>query len=135
MPINDSKRKVALVTGSRDWLDRDMIWEVLENELPDIIIHGACPTGADDIAGDYACDGSTNAFDIPMAAQWDSVKPRATAGPIRNSAMVAMLRLLRDQGHECVVLAFPIGESPGTRDCMRKAKAAGFTIFVTSGTD
>ncbi len=127
MPIDDHKRKVVLVTGSRDWTDRDAVWSVLEDECPDIIIHGACPTGADSIAADYASDGYNTTSDIPMPAQWDNLGKRA--GPVRNSGMVDVLRGLRLAGHDCVVVAFPLGKSFGTRDCMRKAKSAGFVVY------
>ena len=127
MPIDNSKRKVVLVTGSRDWVDRDVIWQALDDAVPDLIIHGACPTGADCIAADYCADGYNNASDIPMPAQWSSLASRA--GPVRNTWMIDVLKSLRHVGHECTVMAFPIGKSPGTRDCMRKARTADFTIY------
>ena len=120
--------KVVLVTGSRDWQDTGCVWDAIDAELPDLIIHGACPTGADSIAADYSADIETDAFGIAMPAQWDAHTPPGKAGPIRNSEMVQLLKLLRTSGHRCVVLAFPIGESPGTRGCMRMARVAGFAV-------
>ena len=126
MTIDNNKRKVVLVTGSRDWTDYDVIGQALEDECPDIVIHGACPTGADSIAADYCADGYNNAFDIPMPAPWDKLAKRA--GPGRNGWMVDVLWRMQSVGHECVVLAFPLGVSKGTRDCMRKATATGFPV-------
>lgn len=129
MPIFDGhKRKVVLVTGSRDWTDRDAVWRVLDNECPDIIIHGACPTGADDIADDYGADGYNDAVAIPIPADWKRLGRRA--GPTRNGWLVDLLKIFRLGGHECLAVAFPLGKSFGTRDCMRKvAAAADFTVY------
>ncbi len=43
-------------------------------------------------------------------------------GPIRNRVMV--------RAGAWRVLAFPIGRSPGTRDCIRAAQAAGLHVIV-----
>jgi hypothetical protein len=48
----------VIVTGSRDYADRVTLWRVLDdlwvidNRL--VVVHGACPTGADDLADDWA---------------------------------------------------------------------------------
>lgn len=51
----------VLVTGSRDWADRAAVWQTLTDitsTLPVdrtvVIIHGACPTGADAHAQNWA---------------------------------------------------------------------------------
>lgn len=44
----------VLVTGSRDWTDHDIVRDALTTAIyqhtPAVIVHGACPSGADAIA-------------------------------------------------------------------------------------
>lgn len=119
--------KVVLVTGSRDWTDQAALWEALQvhlgGELRGILRHGHCPTGADAMADRWG-DLQPGIGVDRMPAAWALYGK--TAGPRRNTAMV---RLGAD-----ICLAFPLGESPGTRDCMRKAEAAGIEV-VNYGTD
>lgn len=121
-----------LVTGSRDWADRDTIRSALLTEINaalfaedskwPVLVHGGCPTGADAIADEVWRDLMTRytSLDEPEvhAADWRS-EGRA-AGPKRNARMVAL-------GAD-VVLAFPIGKSPGTRGCMALARKAGIPV-------
>ena len=78
-----------LITGSRDWVDFDMIrksiLEASKNEIAEFVtvVHGACPSGADAIADAIAKD--TGMRTEAYAADWS--KGRA-AGPIRNAKMV-----------------------------------------------
>ena len=51
----------VLVTGSRDWYDQQAIWDALATvarELPAdrdlLLVHGACPSGADHMAHEWA---------------------------------------------------------------------------------
>lgn len=77
----------VLVFGSRDWPDAAMIernmlrlYEVIG---PYILVHGACPRGADRFAEENAM-----LYDIPTEphpADWDNFG--AAAGPIRNKEM------------------------------------------------
>lgn len=46
------------------------------------------------------------------------------AGPERNGRMVALC----EPGDVC--LAFPAADSRGTRDCVRKARAAGLVVYA-----
>lgn len=55
-----------------------------------------------------------------VPADWATLGNRA--GPIRNQAMV-------DLGDYLACLAFPLGESRGTRDCMARAEAAGIPVL------
>lgn len=112
--------KRILVTGSRNWTDRDAIYMALATYtfLPGtVIVHGACPTGADAIAGEWARE-TIGFFEEAHPADW-STHGKA-AGPKRNQAMV-------DLGAD-ICLAFPLGDSRGTRDCMRRAEAAGIPV-------
>lgn len=127
-----------LVTGSRDWTDRDAVYHALNqiceerglnyipdehgNTMPDpskvTVVHGACPTGADIIADDWCISADFLAERHP--ADWGT--HGKAAGPIRNQEMV-------DLGAD-ICLAFPLGASRGTRDCMRRAEAAGIPVKV-----
>lgn len=125
-----------LITGSRDWTNKHAIAQALLKAIGDYgphlivddpqlytrvlwdqitVIHGGA-RGADRLAGHVAQNWRMNVDVVP--ADWD--RHGRAAGHIRNQAMV-------DAGaHVC--LAFPLGESRGTRDCMRRAHAAGIPV-------
>ena len=116
----------VIVTGSRDWTDTDAIRIALQ-ELPQgsIVIHGA-QRGADTIAGRIA---KTMGHTVePCHAAWTRLGRRA--GPLRNRAMVQRLEALREAGGDCYVLAFPLPESKGTRNCIEQARRAGFEVRI-----
>jgi hypothetical protein len=76
-----------LITGSRDWTDRHVIeealWEVSDDEF-NVLVTGACPSGADRIAEDIWAG-----WDFPVErhpADWNRHGKRA--GFIRNAEMV-----------------------------------------------
>lgn len=120
-----------LVTGSRDWPDREAVSQALNNAAKQygriVVVHGAWPSGADLHARQWVTamrairSGHT---EDPHPADW----PRygRPAGPIRNQKMV-------DLG-AALCLAFPYGKSDGTRDCMHRAKLAGIRV-IDLGTD
>jgi|SRR5699024_8720881 len=117
-----------LVTGSRNWTDRETIrdelsraWKHLGASEDTILVHGACPSGADAIA-----DQVWRGWGLPVEAhpaQWR--KHGRRAGPIRNTEMV--------RAGADLVLAFPVGASPGTRGCIRTARKAGLNVQVIEG--
>lgn len=111
-----------LVTGSRDWPSsrRSEIERALvEHYKPGaVIVHGDCPTGADFFADHAALSWGWEVERHP--ADW--TKHRKAAGPLRNQEMVNL-------GAD-VCLAFPLGASRGTRDCMARAEAAGIPVIV-----
>lgn len=82
-----------LVTGSRDWTDAELLHDALchavYQQVPAVIVHGACPTGADAMASfwarRYAHIGLT---EEPHPAAW-KLNGRS-AGPLRNAAMVSL---------------------------------------------
>lgn len=116
--------KIVLVTGSRNWPDDAAVEIALSAEMPDIVVHGACPTGADNIADAWAAIWDVPAVSFP--ALWD--EHGKAAGPMRNAEMVGLLDLLRIYGHQVLVLAFVEPGSRGTRDCMAKARAKGLRV-------
>jgi hypothetical protein len=85
----------VLVTGSRDWDDVITIGAALEQALVDaadrpvLVVHGACPSGADRHADDYArwMRGKGCSIDVEQhPANWQLEGKRA--GFIRNARMV-----------------------------------------------
>ncbi|MFF0409147.1 SLOG family protein [Kitasatospora sp. NPDC004745] len=136
-----------LVTGSRLWVDAAAVEEPLTNALYDVlqaglpgvvVVHGAAP-GADSLADVWAwrrrdwgvaCEA--------VAADW--------AGPCVPGCPPGHRRVRRGGGDYCplaghrrnqvmvdrgatVCLAFPLGRSTGTRDCMRRAAAEGIRVL------
>lgn len=117
-----------LVTGSRDWPDDSSVYEQLENYLSAgaatefVIIHGACPTGADAHAAFFCEDIQWTAERINVQvteerypADWHQYGKRA--GFVRNAQMV-------DKGAD-ICLAFIKNESKGASMTARLAEKAG----------
>ena len=118
----------VLVCGGRDYQDRDAVFRELDGLTGDVtdehplgtvtltIIHGACPTGADLWADEWA---DVNwSWTLAFPADWK--QHGRAAGPIRNARMIA-------EGKPDLVLAFPGGR--GTADMIRKAEAAGIPVL------
>lgn len=109
-----------LVTGSRDWPDAPLVWDVLDSyrlgyaEFGDTmtLVHGACPTGADRWADRWAHDRGVAVERYP--ADWSQGK---SAGPQRNAQMVATV--------PDVCLAFIKGGSRGASHCADLAEKSG----------
>ncbi|MFJ5294470.1 DUF2493 domain-containing protein [Streptomyces sp. NPDC088348] len=112
-----------LVTGSRDWADHDVVRDALAaatyQHVPAVIVHGACPSGADAMASwwvrRYRHLGLT---EERHPADWKA-NGRA-AGPIRNALMVNL-------GAD-VCLAFIKGGSRGASHTAGLAELAGITV-------
>ncbi|MGW7053091.1 SLOG family protein [Streptomyces sp. NPDC054887] len=87
----------VLVTGSRDWAKRALLYTTL-NEVYDVatkatrqlvVVHGACPRGADEIASNWAQAAISlgdNVIEERHPADWQINGKRA--GFIRNAHMV-----------------------------------------------
>lgn len=83
-----------LVTGSRDWDDAQRIeleifralYEMKTPHHEAVLIHGACPTGADALADEYG--RATGMHVIRRPADWDRHGKRA--GFLRNAELVAL---------------------------------------------
>jgi hypothetical protein len=124
----------VLVTGSRHWKNAAFIRMVLDRVAEVYgsgnltIVHGACPSGADLIADQWARENAGRGVVVePHPANWK--RWGAAAGPIRNTEMV-------DLDAE-VCLAFIDPGSRGTLDCARKAEQAGIRVrpFHSSALD
>lgn len=112
-----------LVTGSRDWEDQDAVYRALADvvrELPAdreiTVIHGACPTGADHMAHEWARGFGCTIEAHP--ANW--VKHGRRAGPMRNALMVVA-------GAD-ICLAFVRNGSRGASHTAQLAEAAGIPV-------
>lgn len=86
------------------------------------VVHGGA-RGADTLADIVARRLGLNTE--PHPAKWHLYGKQA--GPIRNKEMV-------DLGAN-IVLAFPVGDSRGTKHCMRVASQAGLTVVNISNSE
>jgi hypothetical protein len=113
-----------LVTGSRTWRDVPAIEQALAVILarhPEgvLLVHGACPRGADAIAAAYAT--RTPGYRTEAhPADWD--RYGRAAGYRRNAEMIAL------GADGCA--AFIRGASPGSSSAVRLARAAGIPIWL-----
>ena len=109
----------VVITGSREWTDKQRIFRRLA-ELPDkttIIAGGA--RGADTIAAE-ACEVYAHLTLQEFPADWEQYGKRA--GYIRNAQML-------DEKPD-LVIAFWDGESRGTLGCMKEAQRRGIPVEV-----
>lgn len=118
----------VLVTGSRDWpwTKRGMIHlaldhaycEAVQRDLIFVLVHGACPTGADRFAEDWLESMRSLGVYIPAnryPADWKQYG--RSAGYKRNAEMV-------NSGAE-LCLAFSHNNSLGTKHCSNLAERKG----------
>lgn len=107
---------IILVTGSRDWVDEEIIYHALKtytyNYAYNTVIHGGA-SGADAIADKVAKDLKFNVKTFP--ANWNQYGKRA--GYLRNKQMV-------DLGPD-ICLAFIKNNSRGATMCAELAINAG----------
>jgi hypothetical protein len=112
----------VLITGGRKFYDWNLLNNTLNEFLKDktsiTIVHGDCPTGADQLAQRFVDYQRVQVERYP--ANWK--KFGKAAGSIRNQEMV-------DLGAD-ICFAFPHPESTGTWDCVEKAHAAKIEIQV-----
>jgi hypothetical protein len=110
--------RVVIVTGSRNWPSPELVWGALDIANPDLVVHGACPTGADAFAKAWA--RKRRVRQEPFYAHWR--EEGSSAGPRRNQRML-------EAYPDALVLAFPHG-GPGTADCMRRARKLGMHVEI-----
>lgn len=109
----------VLVTGGRNYDERDVVFWALDTQQPTVVIHG-CASGADSLAAEW-CKLHPNVAELKFPADWN--KYGKAAGPIRNKQML-------DVGQPDVVLAFPGGA--GTANMMRQARERGVAVQTAS---
>lgn len=114
----------VLITGDRNWeclgLAERVVNRLLARYGPGlVVVHGAA-TGVDASFAE-ACE-ALGVDHEPHPARWDELGPRA--GPVRNAEMVALGAGL------CVAVHKTFAFSRGTRDCARRAIAAGIPTYL-----
>ena len=83
-----STQRRVLVTGSRKWPHRDMVYAALYRQYtehgPFVVVHGACSRGADAMASDWVRQHGTSrgVIEERWPAQWNL--SGHNAGPRRN---------------------------------------------------
>lgn len=108
----------VIVTGSRHYADRELLWAMLDKFRPTLLVHGDA-RGADELADAWARARGVEVWGYP--ANW--TQHGAAAGPIRN------LEMIREHP-DAYVLAFPLPGSKGTWHCVRNAQAEGMRVLV-----
>lgn len=119
----------VLVTGSRGWDDIDFVRDLLamarwDAQGPMVVVHGACPKGADAIASWWAKSlmlRNGNLLEIgeePHPADWETYGK--AAGFRRNAEMVKL--------GANVCLAFILDGSRGATHCADLAEKAGIPV-------
>lgn len=119
----------VLVTGSREWPTPDTVWaalndchvEALTTDRRLVVVHGACPRGADAHAADWCKNANQftdSATEEAHPANWQLEGKRA--GFIRNARMVNL-------GAD-VCLAFIKDGSRGASHTARLAEEAGIPV-------
>ena len=125
----------VLVTGSREWNDDPLLCITLAMATQEpgcgvrsssvVIVHGACPRGADKTAGIWARDHGIRTE--PHPADWDGYGKQA--GFIRNAEMVSL-------GADLALVFYWRGAgNKGTEHCARLADSAGIPVRRIIGND
>jgi hypothetical protein len=150
-----------LVTGSRRWTDRAMIRRALEREFECVasyveaseitVVHGAQGVyengykhGKLICGADMMADEEAKALGMctdPIAADWEGpCDANCHHGPRRMRSGVSYCQLAGFRRNQKLVdtqpdlaLGFPLGHSPGTRDCLCRATAAGIPTSNVPG--
>lgn len=113
----------VLVTGSREWDDMQELRYALIHAAAlrldsVVIVHGACPSGADAMAAEWARDYGVQAEEHP--ADWDGCGK--AAGFIRNAEMVSL-------GADLCLAFYKQGAgNKGTHHCASQAEKAGIPV-------
>lgn len=101
----------VIVTGSRHMADAERVCQVLNQYKITVLVHGACRTGADKLADEWA--RSNPGIEIERyPARWERYGD--AAGPIRNEHMVKL-------GAD-ICVAFLASDSRGTKNCIALAR-------------
>ena len=117
-PLNNQKKRVAIV-GSRNYNNRAEIYKYLDSKLNKIghLVSGGCPSGADNIAEQYAKDrGLSITIHYP---NWE--KDGRGAGFIRNRRIV----------EDCeILIAWQANKSAGTQNSIDLARKLNKQVII-----
>lgn len=116
----------VIIAGGRNFSNVMLFRNTIRKYLLDIkdeieIISGGC-SGADTMGEWFAEDNDLKL--TVFEADWD--KYGKAAGPIRNEQM-AKYAAESDRG---ILIAFPIGKSPGTRNMIKLAKQFDLEVYI-----
>lgn len=116
----------VIIAGGRNFSNVMLFRNTIRKYLSDIedeieIVSGGC-SGADTMGEWFAEDNDLKL--TVFEADWD--KYGKAAGPIRNEQM-AKYAAESDRG---ILIAFPIGKSPGTRNMIKLANQYGLEVYV-----
>lgn len=115
----------VIVTGGRRRADRQRVWDelsaLLEEHGPFVLVHGACPIGADFFAHQWAL-AHREVTEVQYPANWLKADGEVDkgAGFRRNAEMV--------KAGADLVLAFPHPTGHGTQQTMECARKAGIEV-------
>lgn len=126
----------VIVTGSRTWREQFRVFEALDTFLgPLVVVHGACPEGADFYAHIWC--GLTHTTEDPFPADWSTYG--RSAGPIRNAEMVAagadVVLAFADWCQKPECLRPRPHMSHGTENCIQEAEKALIEVVTFWATD
>lgn len=130
--MNNSKGRIVLITGSREFTKQELVEEELLNiQTPAYILHGGA-RGADRLASEvvHTINGLTE-----IRMQYLNYHGKR-GGHLRNKEMLKVMQVFRDQGWECWALAFHEdikNPSPGTAGMIRLMTEADFTVVHIDG--
>lgn len=114
-----------VVTGSREWTNRALLWSTLDDlhrrYTIEVLYHGE-QSGADLMAKQWAMDRGLPSFGCPYAGHYGK-----QGGSIRNTWLL-------EEGRPDLVVAFPTQSSRGTWNCVTQAKQRGISIRIVAGT-
>lgn len=113
----------VMVTGSREWTDRETMHAALLDVDAEagvhVLVHGDAQ-GADHMASWLAVHMGWAVVPLPALVEVYGDWPEC--GPLRNAALVST--------RPDICLAFPTLKSRGTWDAVRKARAAGIPVRI-----
>ena len=117
----------VIIAGSRNFNDYDLLCKECDGVLHGLnpadveIVSGGC-TGADALGERYAHE---RGYGLSIfEANWK--KFGKSAGPRRN----ALMGVYAQQADDGVLMAFPVGESKGTRNMISTAEFYGLEVYV-----
>lgn len=127
----------VLVTGSRDWTDWATVWLALdevdrESSEPLTVVHGACPTGADEFADQWGTQAGCTVERHPATWRLPNGQIDKGAGFARNAHMVGLgadvcLAFIGPCTKERCTAPRPHG-SHGASHCSALADSAGIPV-------
>lgn len=106
-----------VITGGRDYSNKDKVFKVLDSLNPKKLYHGGA-SGADSISESWWDIRRICVREI-FNADWNRLG--RAAGPVRN------LKMLKYAGEDAVVVAFAGGK--GTENCIQYAKDLGMIVL------